>query len=342
MRVAIAALAAALVVLATPGAAHAHELRPAYLELRQTGPETHDVLWRVPARGDLRLSLYVRLPEQCRQLSPPQAVLSEGAYVERWRIACPGGLAGHTIAIDGLRSTMTDVLVRVEGLGGATQMGRILPSSPTLVVATDPGAWQVATTYLLLGVEHILFGVDHLLFVLALLLLVRGGWRVLGTITAFTVAHTLTLAPATLGWVAVPTKPVEAVIALSIVFVAAEIVHGRRGRSGVTARAPWVVAFTFGLLHGFGFAGALHQVGLPHGSIPLALLSFNAGVELGQLIFVLGVVALRHVVRRLLGSARAAGAGATTAGARAEIAVAYAIGAVAMYWVIERTSAFWS
>jgi hypothetical protein len=324
------------------GAAHAHELRPAYLELRQIGPETHDVLWRVPARGDMRLGLYARLPEECRELSAPQAIFSEGAYVERWRVACAGGLAGRTIAIDGLRSTMTDVLVRLESMGGAVQMARILPSDPTLVVAADPGAWQVASTYLRLGVEHILSGVDHLLFVLGLLLLVRGWRRVIGTITAFTLAHTLTLALATLGWVAVPTKPVEATIALSIVFVAAEIVHGRRGRPGLTARAPWVVAFAFGLLHGFGFAGALHQAGLPERAIPLALLCFNVGVELGQLSFVLAIVAIAHGLRRLLRANGTSDVAVARDWARLEVAVAYAIGAVAMYWVIERTSAFWS
>ncbi len=318
-------------LLVASGAVHAHELRPAYLELRQTGPETHDVLWRVPARGTLRLGLYVRLPEQCRELSPREATVAGDAYVERWRVGCPGGLAGRTITVDGLRSTMTDVLVRLEDLDGAAQLARILPSDPTLVVATHPGAWQVVTTYVRLGVEHILFGVDHLLFVLALLLLVHGWRRVVGTITAFTVAHTLTLAAATLGWVTVPTKPVEATIALSIVFVATEIVRGSQGHPGMTARWPWVVAFTFGLLHGFGFAGALHEIGLPQRSIPLALLCFNAGVELGQLAFVLGVVALRSALRAVVPA---------VAPDRVERAAAYVIGTVAMYWVIERLSAF--
>ncbi|HEV7735274.1 MAG TPA: HupE/UreJ family protein [Candidatus Binatia bacterium] len=324
------AVAIALLLVAS-NVARAHELRPAYLELRQTGPESHDVLWRVPARGTLRLGLYVHLPDQCRELAPREAVVAGDAYVERWRVECPGGLAGRAITIDGLRSTMTDVLVRLEALDGASQMARILPSNPTLVVATDPGAWQVVTTYLRLGVEHILFGVDHLLFVLALLLLVHGWRRVVGTITAFTLAHTLTLAAATLGWVTIPTKPVEATIALSIVFVATEIVRGSQGHPGMTARWPWVVAFTFGLLHGFGFAGALHEIGLPQRSIPLALLCFNAGVELGQLTFVLGVVVLRSALRAVVPA---------LVPERMERAAAYVIGTVAMYWVIERVSTF--
>jgi hypothetical protein len=329
----IRTVAIAALLLVTAGAVRAHELRPAYLELRQTGPDTHDVLWRVPARGTLRLGLYVHLPEQCRELSARGAVVAGEAFVERWGVACPGGLAGRTITIDGLRSTMTDVLVRLEDLDGGSQMARILPSNPTLVVAADPGAWQVMATYLPLGVEHILCGVDHLLFVLALLLLVRGWRRVVGTITAFTLAHTLTLAAATLGWVTVPTQPVEATIALSIVFVATEIVRGSQGHPGLTARWPWVVAFTFGLLHGFGFAGALHEIGLPQRWIPLALLCFNAGVELGQLAFVVGIVALRAALRTVV---------PTVAPERMERAAAYVIGTVAMYWVIERVSTFWT
>jgi len=183
-----------------------------------------------------------------------------------------------------------------------------------------------------LGVEHILGGVDHLLFVLALLLIVRGGRRIVATITAFTIAHSITLVSATLGWVHVAGPPVEATIALSIVFVAAEVLHGLHGKPGLTARAPWVVAFTFGLLHGFGFAGALAQVGLPQKAIPVALLMFNVGVEVGQLMFVGAVLVVHTVLRRLpIGHA-----------SWAQQAVPYAIGSVAMFWVIERIAAFWS
>ena len=175
---------------------------------------------------------------------------------------------------------------------GSTWIQRLTPQQPATVIPVQPGAWEVAGTYLGLGVEHILTGIDHLLFVLALLLLTTGTWRLLKTVTAFTVAHSITLALATLGLVHVPPKPVEAVIALSIVFVAAEILHARRGRIGLAARMPWIVAFTFGLLHGFGFAGALSEVGLPAGQIPVALLFFNLGVEAGQLLFIAAVLAL--------------------------------------------------
>ena len=204
-----------------------------------------------------------------------------------------GGLVGQEIRIDGLISGVSDVIARVERQDGTSQMERLLPESPQFTVEAPAGTAEVAWSYLVLGIEHILGGVDHLLFVLALLLIVRGGKRILITVTAFTVAHSITLVAATLGWVHVPGPPVEAMIALSIVFVAAEIVRGLRGKPGLTARAPWVVAFSFGLLHGFGFAGALAEVGLPQKAIPVALLTFNVGVELGQLIFVAFVVAVR-------------------------------------------------
>ena len=184
----------------------------------------------------------------------------------------------------------------------------------------------------MLGVEHILGGIDHLLFVLALLLIVRGGRRIVATVTAFTAAHSITLVAATLGWVHVPGPPVEAIIALSIVFVAAEIVHGLRGRPGLTARAPWVVAFSFGLLHGFGFAGALAEVGLPQKAIPIALLTFNVGVEIGQLIFVAAVLLVGAAWQRAAGAAAARGC---------LTLLPYAIGAVAMFWVVDRITAFW-
>ena len=188
----------------------------------------------------------------------------------------------------------------------------------------------MAGEYLKLGVEHILLGIDHLLFVLALLLITHGGWTLVKTVTAFTVAHSITLALAALGFVHVPQAPVEAVIALSIVFVAAEILRSRQGHKGITARAPWIVACAFGLLHGFGFAGALSEIGLPEGHIPQALLFFNLGVELGQLLFIAAVMSFIVLVKRaririFRGS---------------ELVPPYAIGSVAMFWVIQRVAAF--
>lgn len=280
-------------------AACADVFRPAYLELRERGEGRYDVLWKVPAQGTARLAVDVVWPADTTQLTPPLALLSDGAFVERWGIQRRGGLAGQTIRIKGLRGGVTDVIVRVERTDGTVQVERLLPQSPSFSVKGPTGASEVAWSYLVLGVEHILGGIDHLLFVLALLLIVHGGRRIFFTITAFTLAHSLTLMAATLGWVHVPGPPVEATIALSIVFVAAEVVHGLRGRPGLTARAPWIVAFGFGLLHGFGFAGALAEVGLPQTAIPLALLMFNVGVEVGQLGFVIGMLLLARSIRLL-------------------------------------------
>jgi hydrogenase/urease accessory protein HupE len=319
----------------------AHEVRPAYLELGQTRTDTYDVLWKVPARGEnMRLGIYVEFPSGTANVTTPRMSIADNASTERWSVKRTGGLTGGKIYIAGLAATMTDVLVRIENLDGTTQVTRLTPSSPSFVVAAAPGALEISRTYLVLGVEHILFGIDHLLFVLALLILVKGWRKLVGTITAFTIAHSITLAAATLGFVHIPGKPVEATIALSIVLVAGEIVYRRQGRSGLTATWPWVVAFTFGLLHGFGFAGALREVGLPQNAIPLALLFFNIGVELGQLLFiglVMAVIALAVRAARKFSQWNVA---PQSAFAWCENISAYAIGAVAAFWLIERTLSF--
>jgi hypothetical protein len=218
----------------------------------------------------------------------------------------------------------------VERNDGSTQVARLTPDRPSFTIEAAPRRWEVAQTYLTLGIEHILLGLDHLLFILSLLLITRGDWILIKTVTAFTLAHSVTLGLATLGFVQVPSAPVEAVIALSIVFVAAEIIHAHCGREGVTARAPWIVAFAFGLLHGFGFAGALSEVGLPQGHIPLALLFFNLGVETGQLLFIAVVLTLGTLVRRVR----------IPLPPWVELVPPYAIGSVAMFWVIQRITAF--
>lgn len=313
----------------------AHEVRPAYLELRQTGSETYDALWKVPGQGeDLRLGLYVEFPASCMNVTQPRATMVNNAYSERWIVKCAGGLSGGTIHIAGLSATMTDVLVRLERADRSTQVTRLIPSAPSFVVEAAPGALEVANTYLVLGVEHILLGIDHLLFILALFILVKGTGRLIATITAFTVAHSLTLAGATLGFVHVPGPPVEAGIALSIVFVAAEIVHSRQGRIGLTERFPWIVAFTFGLLHGFGFASALSEVGLPQSAIPVALLFFNIGVEIGQLFFIASIFAVVAVARQVTQRID------VSQPAWAWRVPPYAIGSVAAFWIIQRISIF--
>lgn len=310
--------------------AHADVFRPAYLELRESGPDRYDVLWKVPALGDRRLAARVVFPADVTQFEAPRGELVGNAYSERWQVTRPGGLDGQSLAFDGILGGVTDVIVRIERADGTSQVARVQPDNPRFTVPTPAGTGEVAWSYFVLGVEHILGGVDHLLFVLALLLIVRGGKRIVLTITAFTVAHSITLVSATLGWVHVPGPPVEAIIALSIVFVAAEIVRGLRGSPGLTARAPWVVAFCFGLLHGFGFAGALAEVGLPQKAIPVALLMFNVGVELGQLIFVAVALMAGALLARLPLSRRR----------WTPYAASYAIGSIAMFWVIERIGAF--
>jgi len=266
--------------------------------------------------------------------SPPH--WSSGAFIERWHYACPGGLAGRAIHIDGLGATRTDVLVRVEHLSGSTETLRLTPERTRFEVAEVSTRPQVAWTYLVLGIEHILLGIDHLLFVLGLMFLANNWRRLILTVTAFTVAHSITLAAATLGFLSFPQAPVEATIALSVMFVAGEILRGGRGQAGLAARAPWIVAFLFGLLHGLGFAGALHEVGLPDGEIPLALLLFNVGVELGQLLFVAGLVALLALFTRGLGPRATAGYGPPLTAAVIRRPVAYLVGSLAAFWVVER------
>jgi hydrogenase/urease accessory protein HupE len=325
----------ALFLLSSSFTAHADIFRPAYLELREVasdaaGAQRYDVMWKVPAQGDMRLAVQVVFPNDTTQLTQPQGMFNDNAYVERWKIERQGGLVGQSVRIEGVAGGVTDVIARVERLDGTSQVERLQPQDPQFVVKASAGTGEVAWSYLVLGVEHILGGIDHLLFVLALLFIVRGSKRIVVTITAFTLAHSITLVAASLGLVHVPGPPVEAIIALSIVFVAVEIVHGLRGKQGLTARAPWVVAFSFGLLHGFGFAGALAEVGLPQTAIPVALLMFNVGVEVGQLLFV--------SVALLLGAALA------RTSLRREwmpYAVSYAIGGVAMFWTIERIGSFW-
>jgi hydrogenase/urease accessory protein HupE len=320
--------------------ARSDELRPGYLEIRQTMSNTYGLLFKIPASGDdLRLAIYVVLPEGTHDAAPARAEFNNGAYVERRTIRRDGGLAGLTVAIKGLTATSTDVLVRIETLDGTVQTERLTPTRTTFIIQATPGAGDVALTYLRLGIEHILFGFDHLLFVLALTILVRGWRRVALTVTAFTVAHSLTLAAATLGFVSVPSPPIEAAIALSIVLVAVEIVNARRRTPSLAARWPWLIAFCFGLLHGFGFAGALAEVGLPHHAIPIALLFFNLGVEIGQLAFVAAVFAAGSIFQSLITFwLRPALAQRTVD--RLDVMAAYVIGGVAAFWLIERTSAF--
>jgi hydrogenase/urease accessory protein HupE len=434
--------------------ATAHEVRPAFLELTEHAPGEFDVLWKVPAVGGAPLAgeeiphqspallddpgasrtmpcgcpaptlaqlsrgvlpIHPSLPKDAVTVALPRSERIFGAEVKRWTIRVPRGLEGWEVGVHGLSATVVDVLVRVAFKDGRVVSRLLRPDAPSFVFTRET-AGPAAGGYFVLGVEHILFGIDHLLFVLALVLIVRGAGLLVKTITAFTVAHSITLALATLGVVHVPSAPVEAVIALSIVFVASEIVRirsagrldlpltrpaatlpptggyvvsapvglvaqicnllyrrfvigrasdgssvlavadapqnailrygrlqicatqsgytggGGRGeveRLSLTARAPWLVAGLFGLLHGFGFAGALSQVGLPANDIPLALLFFNLGVEAGQLAFVVVTLGMIALLRRL------------RLPEWSPLLPPYAIGSVAMFWVIQRIAVIW-
>lgn len=307
--------------------AFAHEVRPAFLQIREIEPATFDLLWKTPAQGDMRLALNVVLPPECTHVGTPRVTLVSAAAVERRRVRCEGGLLGKRIVIQNLEASLTDVIVRFEPGTGSPKTLRIDGAAPFFVLPKRQSWSAVASAYLYLGIEHILLGFDHLLFVLCLLLLSKELKRLLVAITAFTVAHSITLAATTLGWVNVAIAPVEASIALSIALLAATIVKSRDARSEVERRWPAIACFSFGLLHGFGFASALRDIGMPDDAVPLALVFFNVGVEIGQIVFVVVALAAFGLMRRYAPRPRAV----------VWRAPPYAAGVVASYWFIERT-----
>lgn len=314
-------------------AALAHEIRPAFLQIREVGPQVYDFLWKTPARGEMRLALNVIQPADCTNTGEPRSSMVNGAVIARWRAACKGGIIGKPIQIENLSHTLTDAILRFEPLEGAPKTLRIKADDPVAVIPDKQPWTDVASTYFVIGVEHILLGFDHLMFVLALLLLVRGAKRLAGAITAFTVAHSITLAATTFGWVKLASAPVEAVIALSIMFIAVEIMRARAGHASLTANLPWLASFAFGLLHGFGFAGALREIGMPEDSAPLALLFFNLGVEGGQLIFIAAVLLVMFLWRRFA----PATINTPRVGDMAWRVPVYVIGVTSAYWLVERT-----
>ncbi len=310
------------------GPAHADELRPGYLELIQKSPTLWHMVWKAPIKGGLATNANPALPKFCTA-SDPRRELVAAAVVAVSEVRCAAPLAGQQVGLTGLDASFTDALVRIAPLGRPVQAARLTPNVPMTTVLAKAGRSQVAKTYFALGVEHIITGYDHLLFVLSLVLLLMGGWNIAKTVTAFTVAHSLTLIGATLNLVSVSRQPVEVCIALSIVFLAVEIVKAEPGAPRLSERIPWLVAFAFGLLHGFGFAGALAEIGLPEGEIPVALLTFNIGVEAGQLIIVAVGLAVFVAIRRF----------ATRQFRFAQVCSAYAIGSIAAFWMIERVLA---
>jgi len=316
-------------LLCGAGRALAHEARPAYLEIKETAPGRYDILWRTPVLSGMRLPVALRLPKDLVDVKEPTVQELADSLLERHTVdAGPGGLSGKRIDFVGLQGTITDVLVRIELADGRKWTTIARPSQAWIEIAEAQGRLAVVGAYVVHGIRHIAFGADHLLFVLGLLLIVKDRWMLVKTVTAFTVAHSLTLAIATFGWAEAPVLPLNAAIALSIFFLGPEIVRSWRGQTSFTIRHPWVVAFVFGLIHGFGFAGALTSAGLPRQDLPLALLGFNVGVEIGQIGFILIVLGLERAFRVLQ----------VRWPRWVEALPGYAVGTLGAFWTIQRTA----
>nr|WP_281501115.1 HupE/UreJ family protein [Erythrobacter sp. F6033] len=322
-------LIAVLAAFAAP--LSADELRPAVIELTEREAGQWSLEWKIPVsantRGASPLLAQPVVPASCTmegdavQRAAPLALLGSA------KLACTGDLAEESFGLSELIGN-ADAIARVSPLSRPTQTFRLTAETPTATIAAKPDRWAVARDYFIIGAEHILFGWDHLLFVIALVLLVRSGWSVVKAATAFTVAHSITLVATTLGYAGLPSRPVEALIALSIVFLAVEVIRAIRepDHHTWTRRMPWLVAFAFGLLHGFGFAGALADIGLPQGEIASALVAFNVGVEAGQLLVIAALIAVLAVMKRMLPSAETPAIRVAT----------YAIGITGSFWLFER------
>ena len=279
--------------------ASAHEVRPGYLEIDQTGPGAYTAIWKQPTMGDVAIHLVPHLSNGWLEKRPSDQYAAPGFLIRQWTIQAPANatLQGQTVRIEGLADTITDVFVRIRLRDGESLDTIVRPEAPQFQIALSHGAAMQAPAFLLLGIEHILTGPDHLLFVLGLILIVRDRWRLLKTVSAFTLAHSLTLAAATFGAISLPLPLLNALIALSILFVAPEALRAQSGGTSLAIRYPWVVAFAFGLLHGMGFASGLTTLGLEKSALLGALVLFNVGVEIGQLAFIALVLALMRGFR---------------------------------------------
>jgi hydrogenase/urease accessory protein HupE len=311
--------------------ASADEIRPALLDIKEQNTGLFAVTWKVPTRNGRALAITPRLPASLELLGSPSVQDVPGARVAHTTYKNNAeSLTGQTIVIEGLAAVQTDVLLLVQLKDGGQHSAILRPASPEFTIPLEASKLDIAADYWLMGTVHILEGADHLLFVLALLLIVSGLGALVKAVTAFTVAHSITLALATLGIVHVPAAPTEAIIALSILFLATEIIHKHNGQISLTERQPWVIAFAFGLFHGLGFAGALSEIGVPQHEVPLALLMFNVGVETGQLLFIAAVLSLFALLKRL----------PLTAPQGAWRVLPYSIGGLAAYWTIDRVMSF--
>ena len=324
-------LVAFLFILLSYPSLHAHEIRPGFLQIEQVNDTTYNVYWKIPRLGEAMPKIYVNFPEGflVKELNQPNAI--PGFVLFAYQISSQKPLNGQIIGIDGLNKTLIDVLVNVNFLNGEQLSFMLQPDKTSMIIPEEETLLNTVKTYLVLGTEHILLGIDHLLFVLALLLITPGFKKLIKTITAFTIAHSITLSLSALGFVGLPGPPVEAVIALSIVFLAYEIIKYYRGEDSLAIKYPWIVAFVFGLLHGFGFAGALTSIGLPQTTIPAALLFFNIGVELGQILFILVAITVIWLLKK----------SKLKFPSWVKLIPVYSIGSLACFWMIERIIKFW-
>lgn len=326
-------VAGLLLGLSSPSVGQAHESRPLYVEIEEQAPGQFMVQWRTPPSVPSGNAPVVQLPAHCELL--------QGAGGHRRLYQCAEPLASDLISVRyPAFNPSVSTLLRLTWGSGETHTLLGSPDETELRIPERESRAGVASQYLRLGVGHILAGYDHLLFLVCLLLIAGTGRRIFWTITGFTLAHSLTLVLSTLGWLRVPVAPVEASIALSIVFVAWEILRG--DRSSLAYRHPIAISSAFGLLHGFGFASVLSETGLPQTEIPAALLFFNLGVEIGQLLFILALILGYQLVK----------AGGTMAGlsaealkqrlSRLEKPLVYAVGSLAAFWMIQRMASFWT
>lgn len=319
----------ACIALAMASVAWAHESLPATLDIRQASKDRYEVIWRAPVYFGRPHPASVELPAHwTTAVEPTHQTLIDSDVVRRVVIVADPGIEGSVVRFPGLNQTITDVFVRLHRLDGTTVTTVVRPSKPSAQLRGERAWFVTAGEYVTLGLHHILMGVDHLLFVLGLMLIVKSRRVLVETITAFTIAHSITLAIATLGYAVPPLPPLNAAIALSILFLGPEIVHSWRGQSSLTIRYPWIVAFIFGLLHGFGFASGLTTIGMPRAELPLALLFFNVGVELGQLIFVFTALALARSFRVLeINWPR-----------WVQVLPGYSVGCLGAYWTFQRAA----
>ena len=310
---------------ATP--VRADELRPGYLEFTQKTQTMWKLVWKAPFKTGITAATQPVLPQGCLVQGTPARERLGNALLTTATVNCARSVSDQYIGLADLGNSQTDILVRVAPLGRRVQAMRLTAAQPLAQIKAKPARWQVARTYFTTGVGHILFGYDHLLFVVSLVLLLSSIWTIAKAVTAFTLAHSITLIGTTLGLIGLPQAPVESVIALSIMFLAVEIVKKEPDKPRLSERVPWVVAFLFGLLHGFGFAGALKEIGLPESDIATALLTFNLGVEAGQLLIVAATLTTLRIMRFLPKSLYM----------KALRTVSYAIGTIASFWFLERT-----